>query len=64
MGLMVGWSMMDNSMVNWRMDSMVYCWSMVNDLGMMDNWSMVNNWSMVDHRSVHSSRGMSYKGST
>jgi len=60
MGLMVGWSMMDNSMVNWGMDSMVYCWSMVNNWGMVDNWSMVNDWSMVDHWSVHRSRSMSH----
>ena len=73
MGLMVGWSMMNNSMVNWCMDSVVYCWSMVNNWGMMDNWSMdsvvycwgmVNDWSMVNHWSVHSSRSRSHKGST
>ena len=73
MWLMVDWSMMDNSMVNWGMDSMVDCRSMMNNWGMdsmvdcrsmVNNWGMVNSWSMVDHWSVHSRRGMCYKGST
>ena len=70
MGLMVGWSMRDNSMVNWGMGSVVYCWSMVNDWGMVDNrrmvnnWGMMNNWSMVDYWKVQSRGGMCYKGST
>jgi len=68
---MVGWGMVNNSMVNWGMDSMVnrgmdsvVDWSMVNNRGMdcmMNKWGMdsvVSNWSM------NNSWGMGYKRTT
>jgi len=69
---MIGWGMVDNSMMYWGMDSMmdsmvnrgmnsVVNWSMVNDRSMD---SMVNKWgmdSMVSNWSMYSSWSMGYK---
>ena len=72
---MVGWGMVNNSMVDWGMDGMmdsmmnrgmdcVVDWSMVKDRGMdcmMNKWGMD---SMMSNWSMNSSWGMGYKRTT